>query len=52
MLRRVREVATQARAFAESRRTLRLLVRVRRRHELILAAAIATGIAWMILHWR
>lgn len=52
MLRRVREMAASARAFAESRRALRLLVRVRRRHELILAAALAAGIVYMMIHWR
>lgn len=52
MLRRVREVASRVRVFAESRRTLRLLVRLRRRHELLLAAALAAGIVWMVLHWR
>ncbi len=52
MLRRVREVAAQARAFAESRRTLRLLVRLRRQHELLLAALLAAGIVYMVIHWR
>jgi len=52
MLRRVREVAAKARALAESRRTLRLLVRLRRRHELLLAAALAAGIVYMVIHWR
>ena len=52
MWRRAREAAAQARALTESRRTLRLLVRLRRRHELLLAAALAAGIVYMVLHWR
>jgi hypothetical protein len=52
MLRRVREVAASARAMAASRRTLRLLVHLRRRHELLLAALLAAGIAYMVIHWR
>lgn len=52
MLRRVREAATRARAVVESRRTLRLLVRLRRRQELLLGAALGAGIAYMVLHWR
>lgn len=51
MLRRAREAVAQARALVESRRTLRLLVRLRRRHELLLAAALAAGILWMMMHW-